>query len=79
VELLQFSLNSGIARIGCKQLAKTFRLLPALDFEDLGTGCAEQLLRRLNPSHPTRRLLLVIFHDICPGYLKTDFVRKDSL
>ena len=50
-----------------------------IDFEDLGTGCAEQLLRRLNPSHPTRRLLLVIFHDIFPGYLKTDFVRKDSL
>ena len=79
MELLQLSLNSGIARIGRKQLAKTFRLLPAFDFEDLGTGCGELLFCRLNHSHPTRCLLLVIFHDIFPGYLKTDFVIKDSL
>jgi hypothetical protein len=75
-ELLQLSLNGGVGCIRRQQLAKAFRLLPAFDFEDLGSGCGEQFFRRLNPSHPSRRLLFVIFHDIFPGDLKPTLLAK---
>ncbi len=46
-----------------EQLAKPFRLFPALDFQDLGSRRGEQFLSRLNAGYPARRFLFVFCHD----------------
>jgi hypothetical protein len=56
-ELFQLSLNGGIAGVCPEQLAKPFRLFPALDFQDLGSRRGEQFLSRLDAGNPARRLL----------------------
>jgi hypothetical protein len=60
-ELTQFrqlGTNVWIGAIRQNQIAKPVWLLPAFDFQDLGSGGSEKLGWRLNPSDPARAFFL---------------------